>query len=249
MKKTCTQFLTLALGFVCALLFVGCGTLDSGSDRSSSGPLGGGGPVLGIDVSDNVGEVDWGRVVAAGYAYAFVKATDGVHYSRVGYFLENWPKMKAAGILRGAYHFYESGDGPEAQADYFASVLERAGGLEKGDLPPVLDFERATSGANVLKFLQRLEDKTGRTPIIYVNESFANSYLSDPAFASYPLWIAEYGVTSPKVPRTWSAAGKTWTFWQNSESGTVPGVPGSGETDLDQFNGSESDLKRFIRQH
>ena len=165
---------------------------SSGSRSRSSGPA------LGVDVSDNVGAVDWEKVATDGYAFAFVKATDGISYPRVDYFYDNWPKMKAAGIIRGAYHFYESGDDPVAQANYFASALQKAGGLGKNDLPPVLDFERATSGANVLKFLQTLKAKTGRNPIIYVNESFANSYLTDPVFAQYPLWLAEYGVTHSK---------------------------------------------------
>lgn len=218
-------------------------SLDRSSDSASSQSH-----VRGIDVSDNVGAVDWGKVVAAGYTFAFVKATDGVHYSNADYFYDNWPKMKAAGIIRGAYHFYESDDDPVAQANYFVGVLEKAGGLGKNDLPPVLDFERATSGSNVLKFLQTLKAKTGRTPIIYVNESFASSYLTNPAFAAYPLWLAEYGVDQPKVPTTWAGAGRSWTFWQNSEDGKVPGVSGSGQTDLDKFNGTLNDLKEFVRK-
>ena len=159
--------------------------------------------------------------------------------------------MKAAGIIRGAYHFYESKDDPVTQANYFASVLQKAGGLEKTDLPPVLDFERATSGKNVLTFLRTLEAKTGRKPIIYVDESFANTYLTDPLFSSYPLWLAEYGVTtSPKIPKTWTLAGKSWSIWQYTESGTVQGIPGGvKDTDINVFNGSLSDLQKFIRKN
>lgn len=242
---------TSATAFLGSLFLCGCiGTSTNettdeaggGSDDSTSG-----GTLKGIDVSNNVGAVDWTQVKADGYAFAFVKATDGVSYPpSVAYFLENWPKMKAAGIVRGAYHFYESGDDPVAQADYFADTLAKAGGLGCGDLPPVLDFERATSGANVLKFLKQLKSRTGRTPMIYVNESFASQYLSDPEFAEYPLWLAEYGVSTPKVPATWTNAGKSWTFWQYSESGKVSGVAGAGETDLDKFNGGSRALKQFI---
>ena len=239
--------LALYIGLA-SVIISGCSSIVPSSSRTESSSANQT-HVLGIDVSDNVGSVNWAEVAAAGYPFAFVKATDGVSYSRVGYFYENWPKMKAAGIIRGAYHFYESGDDPVAQANYFASVLAKAGRLGRDDLPPVLDFERATSGANVLKFLEALKAKTGRTPIIYVNESFASSYLTDPVFAEYPLWLAEYGVSTPKVPTTWANAGKSWTFWQNSEGGTVPGVSGAGQTDLDKFNGSLSDLKKFVRKY
>lgn len=218
-------------------------------DTGGGASVVGGGPAKGIDVSDNVGTVDWDEVKAAGYSFAFVKASDGVSYPQQ-YFQQNWPRMKASGIVRGAYHFYESGDDPVEQAKYFASVIDRAGGLDRDDLPPVLDFERATSGSNVLKFLNQIEQLTGRTPIIYVDESFANQYLTSPKFASYPLWIAEYGTDSPKVPATWSKAGRSWTFWQDSQSATVAGVSGgAGSTDTNVFNGDAAALARFIREN
>jgi len=252
---------TATLGGLLATFLSSCSNTSSdGSDNTSSrrGLLsssksddnsGGGGPqAKGIDVSDNVGTVDWTQVKADGYTFALVKATDGVSLpSAVEYFNATWPKMKAAGTIRGAYHFYESADDPVAQANYFTSTLANAGGLQAGDLPPVLDFERATSGANVMKFLKQVEANTGRTPIIYVNESFASSYLTDPEFANYPLWLAEYKVTTPKVPATWQNAGKSWTFWQWNEAGAVAGVAGgSGQTDLDWFNGDASELASFI---
>jgi GH25 family lysozyme M1 (1,4-beta-N-acetylmuramidase) len=46
------------------------------------------------------------------------------------------------------------------------------------------------------------------------------------------LWVAHWGVGSPSVPgNNWG--GKSWTFWQYSDSGTVPGI--SGRVDLDRY--------------
>ena len=96
--------------------------------------------VRGIDVSDNNGRVDWNQVKKDGLVFSFIKATDGISYPEVWYFNENWPKMKAAGIVRGAFHYYEPSNDPIEQANYFADTLLKAG-FEDGDMPPVLDIE------------------------------------------------------------------------------------------------------------
>jgi hypothetical protein len=46
------------------------------------------------------------------------------------------------------------------------------------------------------------------------------------------MWIAAYGFTSPPMPPGW----RTWTFWQYTSSGTVPGVATAGGTDLNTFS-------------
>ena len=38
-------------------------------------------------------------------------------------------------------------------------------------------------------------------------------------FSSYPLWVANYGVTCPTMPSNWAH----WKFWQSSSTGTVSG--------------------------
>ena len=208
----------------------------------------GGGHVKGIDVSDNVGTVNWSQVKEDGYAFAFVKATDGVSYP-TGYFNSNWPAMKEAGILRGAYHYFEPNDDPKDQAEFF---IKTVGKLDSNDLPPVLDFEKAgglspsqmTAAAKT--WLETVERAMGVRPMIYCSQSFANEYIIDDSLSKYPLWIAEYGVSAPRPTNVW---GNNWTIWQYSQSGTVDGVPGGADqTDLDVFNGSLNSLKAFIRQ-
>src|SRR5215471_17686854 len=100
---------------------------------------------MGIDVSSHQGLVDWAAVAAAGASFGFAKATGGAWYSNP-YFEAAWHGMKAAGLKRGAYAYaFEPsgqslpGPGPEAEADYFLSVVEPLG-IEPGDMV-VLDIE------------------------------------------------------------------------------------------------------------
>jgi lysozyme len=195
-------------------------------------------PVQGIDVSDHQGTVDWNAVLQAGRFFTFIKATDGITWTDPE-FAANWSGAKAAGLLRGAYHFYETNDDPADQARNFLSAVQ----LEPGDLPPVVDIEVTKSGqsaAQIVKDLQTwldlVEQATGRVPILYTNPRYWDS-LGTSAFGRYPLWVAEYGVSSPKLPAGWTS----WTFWQFSESGTVAGI--SGSVDLDIFNGDLADLQ------
>jgi len=194
--------------------------------------------VQGIDVSDHQGTVDWNAVQQAGKVFAFIKATDGITWTDPD-FATNWSGAKAAGLLRGAYHFYETDDDPTAQAQNFLNAVQ----LEPGDLPPVVDIERIDSGGSASQTVQDLqtwldvvEKATGRVPIIYTSPTFWDS-LGTSAFGRYPLWVAEYGVTSPKLPPGWAS----WTFWQFSESGAVAGI--SGSVDLNVFQGTSAELE------
>ena len=76
--------------------------------------------------------------------------------------------------------------------------------------------------------------------MIYTGKSFWNQYMND-QFGSYPLWIAEYGVAQPILPKGWDA----WTFWQSSQTGSVAGV--AGNVDLDCFAGSYQDLLALLQ--
>lgn len=198
--------------------------------------------VQGIDVSHYQGTVDWNEVRQSGHAFAFAKATQGLTVTDPE-FTANWSGMQSAGILRGAYHFYEPGDDPTQQADFFLSVAQ----IEPGDLPPVLDIE-ATGGQSaqtiiqgIQTWLETVEKGAGVTPILYTSPGFWNG-LGTTAFGHYPLWVAQYGVTAPKLPSGWSR----WTFWQSSQTGTVSGVNGS--VDLDVFDGTLQQLQALTRK-
>ena len=197
----------------------------------------------GIDVSHYQGSVGWSGVKAAGISFALAKASDGASYVD-DQFANNWQGMKTAGIIRGAYHFYETQDDPILQAQNFENTV---GSLGATDLPPVLDIETyngaygsASLVENVQTWLSTVEQKLGRRPSIYTGPSFWNEYMND-QFGAYPLWVAEYGVTTPTLPNGWTA----WTFWQYSQNGSVAGV--TGNVDLDAYAGSADDLLTFLQ--
>lgn len=109
--------------------------------------------LAGIDVSHFQGNVNWPAVKAAGIAFAFAKASDGNTYTDPQ-FANNWRGMQAAGILRGAYHFYESKDDPQTQAQQFLKVL---GQLGSNDLPPVVDIESSTGSFGTQSLANNLQ--------------------------------------------------------------------------------------------
>ena len=202
----------------------------------------------GIDVSHFDGTVDWAQVKASGRAFAFVKATEGTGFVDPK-FAANWAAMKQHGIVRSAYHFFHANMDPIAEADHFLQVM---GPLQTGDLPPTLDLEvtDGQSGAvittNTIKWLDHVAAATGMTPVLYVSPSFVTSTLGSPAGLETKalLWIANWGVTCPDVPAPFT----TWPFWQYDSMGTVPGISGSSNVDLDVFNGGVAQLTALTKQ-
>lgn len=201
---------------------------------------------VGIDVSgwQHTKSLDWSKAKADGVDFAFIKATEGKTYTNP-YFAGDWQATTKLGIYRGAYHFARPSIGSAgAQARYFAKAIGSV--KDKGDLPPVLDLE-ATGGLGVkqlrawtMNWLKTVESLTGRTPMIYVSPSFWESNLGNStAFHHYPLWVAHYGVSSPRVPGGWS----TWTFWQSTSSGSVNGI--AGNVDINKFNGNKAQLAKM----
>jgi lysozyme len=196
--------------------------------------------LAGIDVSEWQGVVDWQNVKQAGTAFAFARATYGATLVDPQ-FSANWQGMRAAGIVRGTYHFFVTADDPTQQADLF---IKTVGSLDGSDLPPVLDVESESgTGSNLISGVQTwlglVEQGLRRQPMIYTGPSFWNEYMTG-GFGSYPLWVSEYEVSAPKQVNGWN----TWAFWQYSSTGTVSGITGS--VDLDYFNGSLNDLEAFI---
>ena len=191
--------------------------LPAAARAAAEAPAGG---VHGIDVSHYSGAVDWEAVRGAGYAFAYVKATEGVD-SPDPAFADHWKRLGELGIPRGAYHFYVTEDDPEAQARFF---LETAG-LRPGDLAPAVDIELLGHGTQpglaerFRTFLEIVEREVGVRPLVYTSPRFWSAHLTS-AFGDHPLWVAEYGVPEPQVPAGW----ERWTVWQHRDSDAVPGV-------------------------
>jgi lysozyme len=208
------------------------------------------GAIPGIDVSHYQAMIDWSAVAAAGEAFAFAKASEGVSAPDV-YFADNWSGISSAGILRGAYHFFLPDLDPAAQAKFFLARLANANGgstkLAPGDLPAALDLEivNGVAPGNIINsaatWLAAVEQATGRKPILYTYIDFWKNKLGNPsALSGYPLWIAQYSVAAPTVPGGWT----DWALWQFSSSQPVSGVS-TGSADVDAFNGTINDLREL----
>jgi lysozyme len=195
--------------------------------------------VQGIDAASYQGNVNW---KATGRQFGFEKATEGTGYSNP-YFAGNWANMKAAGVIRGAYHFGHPGTDATTQADFFVNTVKPV----SGDLQMALDIE-VTDGRTssqvwswIQTFIARIQSRTGRPGIIYTGFYFWRDSVGNPRNnLNCPLWLAAYvSDPTPYVPPAWS----TWSFWQYSDTGSVPGV--GGAVDLDAWNGSLSNLNHL----
>ena len=200
----------------------------------------------GIDVSkwQRPGGVklDWNKVAASGEKFAFIKATDGKE-GLSPFFAEDSKAAHDAGLIIGSYHKAHPDRDAVVQADAYAQALKLQPANAK-TLPPVLDLEldAGMTPAALEKwaatFLERLELKSGKMPMIYTYRWFWVTKMGDTdGLNGYPLWLAAYQDQPPTdIPGGWNEA----LFWQRSSTGTVPGI--STPVDLNTFNGTESQL-------
>lgn len=212
--------------------------------------------VQGIDVSSNQGLIDWNAVSQSGVLFAFARSTIGGHKTD-SQFATNWSGINKAGLIRGAYHYFWPQTPWQDQASNFINAV---GALQTGDLPPALDLEESFLKGDpthdvwsdvpldqrlpiIQNWLSKVEEALGIAPIIYTRQNFIANLLGDGVqeLANSLLWIAHYDVAQPAFPPGW----KSWTFWQHSENGKIAGIKGS--VDLDNFNGSETDLRALTK--
>lgn len=176
----------------------------------------------GIDISNLNGTVNIASVKSAGYGFVISKITEGCTFIDK-YGVNNVANTKSNGLIAGAYHFARFRDESTAaqEANFF-----------KANCPSnvdfvVLDFEQQCSGDMTAACLTFLDSISSLAPaFIYCNPNYIKLHLNS-SITKYPLWIANYGVSSPAVP-LW---GK-YAIWQYSESGSVDGIYGAVDLDV-----------------
>jgi len=202
----------------------------------------------GLDVSTWNGTINWGKVAAAGYGFAFGKATEGTSFADKTY-ATNRNGSESAGLVFGAYHFARptgsSLAGATASAISQANHFLAVAGPQPGELPPVLDLEvtgklpQSRLLAWTLAWLDQINASTGVEPFLYTSPNFWKLYLGNSTAAAAggtSLWIAHWtSATQPLVPaQNWNGNG--WTFWQWTNCLAVPGI--NHCTDGDRMNGT-----------
>lgn len=209
-------------------------------------------PVLkGIDLSRHNGTVDFSALAKSDCKFAWVKVTEGTTHVNPG-FEDKFKGCRDNGIVVGAYHFSRpdtySNDPSDArdEAEHFLDKLYSVG-LNVGDLLPVLDLEaglKTDDQYNIdwaLEWLSVIESAESVRPIVYTAKWYYNSYMkranknSLNDLSAYPLWLASYNEgTSPNRP---VPAWDSWSVWQWTSRGVMPGVKGS--VDLNWMAGGQ----------
>lgn len=196
--------------------------------------------VKGVDVSHHQGEIDWRTLRAGGVGFAYIKATEGAGF-RDPRFAANWRLSREAGVPRGAYHFFTlCRTGAEQAANFIAATP-----VETDSLPHAVDAEHmgscvdgkllADPAAAITVFLDLVEKRFGRRPVIYTTPEFHDAHLRD-RLAGERFWLRS-------LHRPPSFRPGAWTLWQYHNRGRRPGV--AGPVDLNAFNGSRAAFDRF----
>ena len=174
----------------------------------------------GVDISNLNGNVNMNLVKNAGNDFCICRATEGTSGSgsRDQYYHQNIANAKAAGIKTGAYHFSHFADiaKEESELQNFLNFIE--------DTTPdmvVLDAENSCQGdvtGLCLDFLDNIAKIA--QPLIYTYPAWLKAHLNK-SIMKYPLWIAEYGVSSPDI-----SFYDGYSIWQYTDKGQISGVSG-----------------------
>jgi len=226
------------------------------------------GIILGLDtasVADNRNP-NWTQAKTdASISFAIIRSNWGVWEDSV--FKRDWPKIKAADIVRGAYLFLRfphpkhqmKAPDPVSQARALTTTVGR---LDESDFPPTLDVEfpgaRRITGMTARQCLDGvraawrvLKDYYGVAPIIYTSARVWHQDLDDlpaPDLVESPLWLARYPfnkgpavydarVTRLNAPPVPPPWGDATNWWIHQYQGDAIRLPG--------FPTGNVDMNRF----
>lgn len=195
----------------------------------------------GIDISSYQAELNAGIVPSD---FVFIKATEGTKYINPTW-KEQAGQVTQANKLLGFYHFASIGN-PIAEADFFISVVKDY--IGKAVL--VLDFEagaiNAWGNVGARQFLNRVKEKTGINPMIYMSAEVTRQFNWSIASGNNALWVAQYASMSPTGYQSapW-ADGKGYGAWssaaihQYSSSGSLANWDGHLDLNLAYINATQ----------
>lgn len=180
----------------------------------------------GIDVSAHQGPIDWERVAADEIEFAYVKATEGGDFVDER-FATNWEGAGAAGLDRGAYHFFTLCTPGDVQARHFLAVAEP----DPNALAPAVDLEIAGNCSaqpshravetELGRFLLLVETAWREEAVLYVGEDWNERYPGREDL-DRPLWLRRF-LLRPS---------EDWTIWQLHGYADVDGIDGGVDLDV-----------------
>jgi lysozyme len=196
--------------------------------------------VVGVDISNHQGDIDWLALADSKVSFAYIKATEGGDF-RDKRFQINWEGAKRAGLARGAYHFFTQCRSGDEQAKNFMAAVPR----EPGALPPVIDAEHmapcrtgqqvSNVQREITTLLDALHAHYGQRPVIYTGSDFDAMFLQG-ELAGERFWLRSL-FWPPSFRRD------QWVIWQFHDAGTRAGI--KGPVDLNVFRGSRRQFEAF----
>lgn len=203
----------------------------------------------GIDISSWQRDINLSAIKAD---FVIVKATEGIGYVDKSCDML-FQKALSLGKKLGFYHFARptANNDPIREADFF---YENCKGYF-GKAIPILDWE-AENKQNVAyakAWLDRVYQRSGVKPVIYMSESVVNSYdWSSVANADYGLWVAKYRDNATDYNYNMANAGshpnvKWWKFycmWQWTSTGRLDGY--GHNLDCNVFYGDAATWDKYV---
>lgn len=195
---------------------------------------------LGIDISENNGTIDWGKVKSSGVSFTILR--DGYGRSTLDkQFNANVKNAKANGIkIEGVYHFSYALNEADAKNEAVVCInhLQNAG-LGK-DVTVFFDLEydsiryASQNGVTInsskcILFTKAFCDEVrrqGYKPGVYANGDYYSNYYANgngiPSDAVF--WYADWRNTPSEVPYNKAS------YWQYSDKGKINGIYGNVDT-------------------
>ena len=203
--------------------------------------------LVGIDVSESSGDIDWDRVKAAGVDFAMVRL-GGRGYGEAGRLytdnraVEYIQKAQAAGIKVGGYFFSQAVSEEEAHEE-MVECGKLLGGTRL-DLPLVFDWEMITDdnartdgvdGKQLTACARAFCDdvkKLGYQPMIYARSRDLYYKYDLTQLSDCLIWLREYN----EVP-TFRYG---FAMWQYAEGSTLDGVEANVDLNLYFVSGGDN---------
>jgi GH25 family lysozyme M1 (1,4-beta-N-acetylmuramidase) len=184
-------------------------------------------PIMGVDVSEWNGEVDWESAVEGGVGFAILRCGVSHGPDKTCYidesFVRNALECERLGIPYGVYFF----SGAESEWDAYNEAWTVVSLLQDEGLYPTLpvfidleleslaNYESVPTLTAISEAFCTTVAEAGYQPGVYASLSWWDYLLTDPCFDQWSRWVAQYN--------DWCDYQGSYQFWQCSYAGELPG--------------------------
>jgi lysozyme len=196
-------------------------------------------PVICVDLSHYQRGFNFQEFKDSGGLGVILKASEGS--SRDPDYSTFWDQAMDAKLAIASYHFLRQGN-MNAQAKFFLNVVKPRQGERV-----VADYEIAgITVDDLVSFLQTIHTSRPDLQLTVYSGHLIKEQLgatrNDWLAQNTSLWIAQF--TTQAKPSWPTATWPTWSLWQHTDSGTVPGY--NSPLDCDRFHGSDKNFLKWM---